>query len=182
MVELESTQSMLCPACGHDNIPGSDACEDCGQNLAQTHGEGVEAEQADASIFQLPLSRLNPRKAECVPRRATISEAIALLKSRRLGCVLVTGEEEELAGIFTEGDVHYKVAGLIENLDSIPVESLMTPRPSTLRPGDPISRALHLMGLHGFRHIPLVDDSGRPVSIISFRDIVRFMEDSFTAS
>ena len=180
MVESDSSQSMLCPACGHDNIPGSDDCDECGQNLAQTHGEGVEA-QADATIFQLPLSRLNPREAECLPRRATIADAVGLLKSRRLVCVLVTGEKEELAGIFTEGDVHYKVAGLIENLDSIPVESLMTPRPSTLRPGDPISRALHLMGLHGFRHIPLVDDRGRPVSIISFRDIVRFMEERFTA-
>ncbi len=55
MVESENSQSALCPACGHDNIPGSDACEECGQNLAQAHGEGVEA---DASIFQLPLSRL----------------------------------------------------------------------------------------------------------------------------
>ena len=111
-----------------------------------------------------------------------MAEAVARMKSKRVGCVLVTGDDDELAGIFTEGDVHYKVAGLIEDLEGVPVESLMTSGPSTLRPGDPIKRALHLMGLHGFCHVPLVDDGGKPVGFISFRDIVRFMEESFTAS
>jgi CBS domain-containing protein len=31
------------------------------------------------------------------------------------------------------------------------------------------------MAVHGFRHIPLVDDDGRPVGVVSLRDIVEFM-------
>ena len=106
---------------------------------------------------------------------ATLSEVIEKLQKRNVGCVLVTGNGEELVGIFSERDVLYRVAGLIDQAESIPVESLMTPRPSTLRPSDPISHALHLMAVHGFRHIPLVDDDGRPVGVVSLRDIVEFM-------
>ena len=88
----------------------------------------------------------------------------------------------ELAGIFTERDVLYRVAGLIEDLDSLPVESLMTPEPTALKPSDPINRALHLMAIHGFRHVPLVDEDDRPVGIVSLRDIIRFMEEHFADS
>lgn len=176
----ESSQSTLCPACGYDNIPGADDCEGCGHSLTQVFEAG--ASQEDASIFELPLLKLGPRQPICLPPSATVAEAVAKLRAEHMGCVLVTGEDDELVGIFTEGDVHYKVAGLIEDLSSIPIESLMTIGPSTLRASDPIKRALHLMGLHGFRHVPLVDDDEKPVGFISFRDIVRFMEESFTAS
>ena len=100
---------------------------------------------------------------------------------KNVGCILVTGERGELIGIFTEGDAQYKVAGLIHDLESVPVESLMTPRPSVLRSDTPISQALHLMGLHGFRHVPLVDGEGKPTGFISFRDIVRFIEQNFAS-
>jgi CBS domain-containing protein len=37
----------------------------------------------------------------------------------------------------------------------------------------------HHMGLHGFRHVPLVDERERPVGFISLRDIVNFIEENF---
>ena len=83
-------------------------------------------------------------------------------------------------GIFTERDVLYRVAGLIENLKDILVESLMTPRPTSLKASMPISHALHLMGLHGFRHVPLVDEDDQPLSSVAFRDIVHFIEQKFS--
>jgi CBS domain-containing protein len=159
-----------CPACGHGNISGADTCDECGATLV------VEAIQdQESAALQTSLLRLGPRHPECVEMTATLSEVIEKLQKRNVGCVLVTGHGEELVGIFSERDVLYRVAGLIDQAESIPVESLMTPRPSTLRPSNPISHALHLMAVHGFRHIPLVDDDGRPVGVVSLRDIVEFM-------
>lgn len=174
--ENVESQGAICPACGYDNIAGTDVCEECNQSLSEQYMEDIET-AAETSIFTRPLLALNPRPAECVGLQTSIAEAISRLQGRNMGCVLVTGNEGELAGIFTERDVLYKVVGLIGNLDAIPVESLMTPGPSALKPSDPISHALHLMGIHGFRHVPLVDEDGIPVGYISFRDIVRFMEE-----
>ena len=169
------SQSVICPACGHDNVPGADVCEQCSQALTDTHAdEGTAA--AETSLLDRPLLELNPQRPECVERDASLADVIARLQGRNVGCVLVTGHGGELVGIFTERDVLYRVAGLIEDLHSVPVESLMTPDPTALKASDPISRALHMMGLHGFRHVPIIDDDARPVGFISFRDIVSLME------
>ncbi len=169
-------ESVECPACGHGNISGADSCDECGASLvAATHEDGESA-------LQSPLLRLRPREPECVDRSATLADVIGRLQKRNVGCVLVTSHGEELVGIFTERDILYRVAGLIDQAAAIPVESLMTPSPSTLRPADPISHALHLMSVHGFRHVPLVDEDTRPVGVVSLRDIIRFMSKSVDSS
>lgn len=165
-----------CPACGHDNLAGADVCDECGHSLV---GDLEPAADGDTSALRQPLLRLNPRLPEKVERNTNLADAISRLKGRNVGCVLVTGHGGELVGIFTERDVLYRVAGLLVDLHKVPVESLMTPRPTALRPTDPINRALHLMAVHGFRHVPLVDEDGCPVGCISLRDIIRFMEESF---
>jgi CBS domain-containing protein len=104
---------------------------------------------------------------------------LARLKGKNVGCVQVVDEKGKLVGIFTERDVLYKVAGLIEDLEHIVVESLMTADPTALQPKTAIQHALHLMSVHGFRHIPLIDEENRPVGIVSFRDVVDFIERQF---
>ena len=171
-----ASQVGLCPACGHANMAGTDPCEECGQSLVAP----AEVVEGESSILLQPLLSLTPRLPESVERHTSLAEAISRLKGRNVGCVLVTNPGGELVGIFTERDVLYRVAGLIEDLEAVPVESLMTPGPTALKPSDPISRALHMMAVHGFRHVPLVDEDGCPVGFISLRDILIFMEENFT--
>ncbi len=54
------------------------------------------------------------------------------------------------------------------------VKDIMTPRPVTIDPSSPLSKALLLMYEHDFRHLPVVDD-GRLVGIVSDRDIKQTM-------
>ena len=162
------TDADVCPSCGYENIAGTESCTVCSVSLMEEYLGRTSADAA-LGIFNEPIANLGPREPVCLGQRARAREAVVLLKG-----------DGGLVGIFTEGDAHYTVAGLIGDLNSIPVESLMTRDPSTLRPDMPISHALHLMGLHGFRHVPLVDDDGAPVGFISFRDICHFMEHHLT--
>ena len=50
----------------------------------------------------------------------------------------------------------------------------MTREPTALKTSDPIGHLLHLMSLHGFRHIPIVDPDGRPVGLASFKVMLQF--------
>ena len=112
----------------------------------------------------------------------SLAEVISLLKERHVGCVLVTSEGGQLIGIFTERDILYRVAALISDLEQIAVESVMTPRPTALKADAAVQHALHLMSIHGFRHVPLLDDDDRPVGLVSFRYIVRFIEENFSSA
>jgi CBS domain-containing protein len=69
-----------------------------------------------------------------------------------------------------------KVAGQITDLDSIPVKQLMTANPTALNPAEPIKHALFLMAHNNFRHVPLVDESGRPQAITTVRHMVEYIE------
>ncbi len=169
---------MICPFCGHDNISGSDVCEECHQSLTMEFPSDSEAQ----TILNQRLSLLNPRQPECVGPKTTVAEAIERLKKRNVGCVIITDEDGAMRGIFTERDVLYRIAGLAEHLEEIFVETVMTPGPSSLKPFMSIAQAFHLMGLHGFRHVPLVDDQDRPIGFISLRDIVNFIEEHFATA
>ncbi|RME57249.1 MAG: CBS domain-containing protein, partial [Caldilineae bacterium] len=67
-----------------------------------------------------------------------------------------------------------------EDLTHARMSDYMTTNPVTLKAEMPVVEALHLMSLHGFRHLPLVDDEGRPAGVISSRDVVEYLNRSLS--
>ena len=110
-----------------------------------------------------------------VDAHTSLAKAIRQMNSHNIGCVMVTDDNDRLIGIFTERDVLMRVAGLVSDLAAATVAEFMTPEPVAVGPDAPIAHALHLMAVHGFRHLPLIDDEGRPVGLISFRDVVHHL-------
>ncbi len=165
---------MICPTCGHDNIPGADECASCLASLMQ-EDLSTSTTGAHHIIMTDPISALDPPPPVCVSPEASLAGAISELRRHNIGALLVTDADGRLVGIFTERDVLYKVAGQAQDMSAIPVSQVMTPNPTALRADVPIAHALHLMALHGFRHIPIVDEDGRPQGITSFRGMVQFI-------
>ncbi|MGZ0171150.1 MAG: CBS domain-containing protein, partial [Planctomycetales bacterium] len=54
-----------------------------------------------------------------------------------------------------------------------------TPDPQALRSTDELVYALNLMSVGGYRHVPIVDETGRPVAVVSMRDIVEHIVSQF---
>jgi CBS domain-containing protein len=165
---------MICPTCGHDNISGADECAKCLASLSQ-EDLPTPTTQAHHIIMTDPISALDPPTPVCVSPDASLVEAISEMRRHNVGALLVTDGDGKLVGIFTERDVLRKVAGQVHDLPATPVSRMMTPNPTALKATTPIAHALHLMALHGFRHIPIVDDEGRPRGITSFRGMVQFI-------
>jgi CBS domain-containing protein len=38
------------------------------------------------------------------------------------------------------------------------------------------------MSIHHFRHVPIVDDEGRPTGVISFRSVVHYLRENFSSN
>jgi len=96
-----------------------------------------------------------------------------LMLERGLGAVLVQ-RDGRTVGIFTERDVLRRVVSCAVAQDQ-PVSEVMTPDPDSLGPDDGVAFALNRMIVGGFRHIPIVDDEGEPVAMLSQRDVVAFI-------
>ena len=113
----------------------------------------------------------------CTPH-ATVRQAIDMMHQQRLGYVLVV-EQDHLLGIFTERDVLTKVAGRDVDIDRVQVRDLMTPNPECLGADDELVYALNQMSLGGYRHIPLLDDTGRPTGVVAMQHIVDYLVSLF---
>jgi CBS domain-containing protein len=163
---------MLCPACGHDNLPGVDRCEGCMAPLMKLDVPQPKSGLQER-LMEDSIAALNPAEAITVTAEAPVSEAVELMNRCHVGCILVM-DARQLAGIFSERDVLLKLAGTDRALDEVPVKEVMTDQPVVLSREDSIRFALHEMSVGGFRHIPLVSGDGPP-SIISIRDVLAYV-------
>ncbi|MFQ5352764.1 MAG: cyclic nucleotide-binding/CBS domain-containing protein [Candidatus Binatia bacterium] len=135
----------------------------------------------DEDMLREPVVVLGPREPVVVGTQTPVFEAIAIMREKRIGCVLVT-RGSKLKGIFTERDVLTQLVGLGAEVGKTPVRKLMTSNPECLRPTDSIAYALNKMSLGDYRHIPLVDSSETPVGIVSVKDIVNYLVRFFPKS
>jgi CBS domain-containing protein len=131
----------------------------------------------DQETIREPLRLLGPRSPLCLAPDATLAEAVGLMREHHVGCILAV-EDDRLVGILTERDLLLKLEG--RDLTR-PVRDLMTPDPEVLHPEDPIVYALHRMSVGGYRHVPLVDERGRPVGMLSVKDIVHYVVSFFVS-
>ena len=162
---------MICPRCGFDNVPGSDACGRCLLDLAPLD-QPAGHDRVQSSLMADPVHKLNPRPPVTVPLSAPLWQAIAAMLAAEVGTVLVVDGDGRLVGIFSERDLLTKVAGLHADYRGLPVRDFMTPNPETVTADDPLAVALHKMDLGGYRHLPVVQ-GGKPVGMISVRDLMR---------
>jgi len=140
----------------------------------------VEADSVlTLAAFKEPLSKLFSKKAISVDVGATVRDAVKIMHDTGYGAITVT-DGGKLVGIITERDLVVNVMGEIDNALDVPVKGIMTADPVTLRTGDPIIYAAHNMQVGGYRHIPIVDADDKPVSIVSIKDVARYVLDFFS--
>jgi CBS domain-containing protein len=142
----------------------------------------VGGERILKAITTEPVSSLVQGPAVALGLDATVQEAVECLQEKHIGCVLVSGPDGKLAGIFTERDLLNRVAGRRLDWRSVRIADYMTRDPESLRPDDRIVWALNLMHVGGYRHVPLVDPENRPVGVVSVKDIVSFLVELFPAA
>jgi len=129
-----------------------------------------EARRLGEGILGSSVRDLEPRTAVCVGEETSVQEAVRLMVENRIGALLVE-REGRAVGIFTERDVLRRVA-LSAADPSRPVREVMTEDPESLGPDDAIAFALNKMIVGGYRHLPIVDADGRPLAVLSLREVV----------
>jgi signal-transduction protein with cAMP-binding, CBS, and nucleotidyltransferase domain len=126
------------------------------------------------------VARLHPTPPWRVGPEQPVAEAIALMRQHRVGCVLVC-RGEQLVGIFTERDLMRRVLAAGLSLTA-PVSACMTRDPVVVEPKEPISAAVRRMEEGGYRHLPVVDEAGRPLGVLSVKRIVHYLAEHFPST
>jgi CBS domain-containing protein len=132
------------------------------------------------AVLQTAVSQLMVRDPLVVDVSTTVVAAVNRMNEHRTGCVLVE-KDGKLVGIFTERDVLRKVI-YREGHQNWKVESVMTRHPTTLPETASVAYALNKMSVDGYRHIPIMDDAGQTVGVVSVKDIIHFVVEWFPES
>jgi CBS domain-containing protein len=106
----------------------------------------------------------------------TVGQVMQLLRAQRTGAMLIC-DGEKLVGIFTERDALKLMA---QGADlSVPVSQVMSREPATIPSNATVGQAIGVMAEGGYRHLPIVDDSGRPTGVVAVHGIVHYLVDHF---
>ncbi|MCS4182419.1 CBS domain-containing protein [Salinibacter ruber] len=103
---------------------------------------------------------------------ATVFECIGRMVDRDVGSIVVM-EGDAIAGLFTERNYMQGIALKGRSSDETEVQAVMTEDVATVRPDKPLEECLRLMTRLRCRHLPVVDEGGDLIGIVSIGDGVK---------
>ncbi|MBZ5513794.1 MAG: CBS domain-containing protein [Acidobacteriia bacterium] len=109
-----------------------------------------------------------------VETSATVLEAVQVMAEEGVGAVAVV-EDGELRGIFTERDVMLRVVLRERRPQETRVKDVMTTPPQTTSRDTPAEQVLSYMLEHHIRHLPIVDNAGKLLGMLSIRNLLEHM-------
>ncbi|KAG9532230.1 CBS-domain-containing protein [Aureobasidium sp. EXF-12298] len=129
---------------------------------------------------------LRPSQALQIKPNTTVAEAAQLMAAKREDCVLVTDDDDRIAGIFTAKDLAFRVVGEGIKANSITIAEIMTKNPLCAKTDTSATDALDLMVRKGFRHLPVMDENHDISGILDitkcFYDAMEKLERAYSSS
>jgi arabinose-5-phosphate isomerase len=101
-----------------------------------------------------------------------VREMLVVMTNKRLGTALIVGEDEELLGIFTDGDLRRLVESKGDFLD-VRAGEVMTANPKRIEPEALAAKALRHMEENKITALVIVDSRDRPVGLLHIHDILQ---------
>jgi CBS-domain-containing membrane protein len=129
--------------------------------------------QAGPAEGDVPVNRFMTAPVVTARPQDAVSAAAELMLSRHISCLPVVDEDDQLIGILAGSDVVAADArASAPRTDAaVAVAEVMTRDPATARAYQPVLEAVALMTERGFKHVPIVDEDGHLVGIVSDRDV-----------
>jgi CBS domain-containing protein len=107
-----------------------------------------------------------------ISQERSVSDAVQMLKERRIGALIVTGADAPLAGILSERDVVRALAELGAAALDLKVADLMSSEVTTCDESTSVTDLMGLMTAKRIRHVPVVHE-GQLVGMVSIGDVVK---------
>lgn len=143
------------------------------ENFARFHPGGSLGKQ-----LSLVDDMMRPL-AEC--RLALETETIRKIyvrhsgNDRRVGVILVTDENGQLSGLFTDSDLARLLERQQDNFFDSPIGDVMTKSPVTVTSGTKTMIAVETLACRNLSELPVVDSKNRPIGLIDITDMVSLM-------
>ena len=102
----------------------------------------------------------------------SVFHALGVMAQNDVGAVLVL-DGEQLVGIFSERDYARKIILHGKSSKETLVREIMSDRVAYVTPNATLDECMALMTEKHFRHLPILDETGNVINVISIGDMVK---------
>jgi len=113
------------------------------------------------------------KRVETISASATLHDLVNALNVHHVGALVVSPDGKKIEGIVSERDVVRAMPGRLNDLADVRVRELMTADVITCTSNSSVAELMTVMTERRIRHVPVVDESGNLLSIISIGDVVK---------
>ena len=133
----------------------------------RTHGpvHGIDR----GTLAQPVRGMMTTPVTSCAPDMP-LRDALALMRQRNIGSLVVTGADEKLVGMLTRADLAEAVL-VHEAQPGDPIQPAACQKPHTITPETPLWKAQDIQQQQGAKYVVVVDED-RPVGVVSQTDIL----------
>ena len=137
------------------------------KDFAKYHPGGALGKKLYLKVSDIYPNHELPTVKEC----STVKEAIMEISSKRLGATAVLKENEELAGIITDGDVR-RMLNQYDNFVGLTAKDIMTISPKAVSPDAYAVEALQIMQEKNITQLVVVQDN-KPLGFVHLHDLLK---------
>jgi len=135
-------------------------------------------------VESTPVSRCMTANVKTAMENQPIREVCKMMYQNKNGSMLILkknaidddkSDDKKPIGIVTERDIVRLMGSSDMSLDNVPVGELMSSPLITINPNNSIKDAIEIMQQEDIRRLPVVDNKGKMVGIITHKDVFRAM-------
>ena len=125
----------------------------------------------DSTVKQM-LANKEAKELWTLTPEDTVLHAIQMMAEKNIGALPVL-EDEILIGIFSERDYTRIFPLKKENPENTAVSEVMTEEVYCISPNNTAGQCMGMMTEKRIRHLPVLDDNGKMVGIITIGDVLK---------
>lgn len=127
----------------------------------------------------MSVERICQRGVDTATPEETVGQAAERMHQRSVGALVVVNHANAPIGILTDRDLVVRVLAAGRDPQITVVRDVMTHNPATVTELTNIECVIALMQDGPFRRVPVVNDLGHLVGIITLDDVLRLFSESF---
>ena len=122
----------------------------------------------------MQINRIMSHPPVTCPLDGTLEQPARLMWEFDCGIVPVVSDDGRLAGVVTDRDICMAAYFNGKSLCQIPVGTAMAHAVIAIHEDENVDHAAMLMRDNQVRRLPVIDDDGRPIGVVSLNDLTRF--------
>jgi CBS domain-containing protein len=103
-----------------------------------------------------------------------VKDAVEKMAAKNFGSVIIVDDSEKVVGVVTERDILKRLVNEKKDPAKTKLSEIMTENPRTARADDDMLTWLRMMSNERFRRLPVVDDEGKIITVLTQGDFVSY--------